>query len=1074
MKKLLSLLLSIILIFSCAGVTSARQTGAEKKTYIVVLEAPAVYSPDRVTFYGADDDMYRQALIELQAEVRAQISGGASTYSLRNTERTYTYTDVLNGFTVNVDAATADEIKKIDGVKAVIENETISVIEPVGKEINYDVSSVTGFAGNTVTTPADISTGNMINTQTAYDKGYNGKGRAIAILDTAILPQHSYFNISDEATVRYTQADIEKIINKKGLNVGATAENAYYNPKIPFAYSYAENCTDISSGENHGAHVAGIAAGGKVMINNKFYISGIAPETQILFFGIFDKTTGTAAADTLIAAFEDAVKFGVDAINLSIGRPYRSENNDDVFSEIAKNAENAGISVVYAAGNEDKGDCVETFDIDYSTADNRSYLTTTKVGSVQNEYIDFEYLEDNLGNKYKCVSNGKSVAFDFIQIANCGKGSAGEINSADVSGKVAFITMPHKADSPEGIGTYYARAVAGGAKAVVIAINTNNDLSYGIVSSATCPILTVTERTGQFILDSGATSLKFANAKEILKSDEAGCVSYYSSYGYADNLDISIDFAAPGGNILSSVLSQNGYMYKSGTSMATPHITGATILMYQYVDTAFPTYTGTNKVRLIRKLLASTAKTVYDSDGVIASPRKVGAGLIDLQGAMSTSVYLTGVDSEYTRVNLGAGLTENFEVNFEVHNLGNAEVVFDAAQVELSSDDYYVTGNKIAFDGLRKLNATVTGGGNITVPANSKVQVSLEVTLSGDDIEYLSRVMTNGFFIDGKVTLTDSDNCDVGIPFSGFYGNWSKLPIMNEKRVLDYFSLMGFSADGFIPPAMILKENSQIVMPIANEVDESVAQIPVAVFANPIRNAFMTIRVDEKTVLNDAFINKFYDLGYYLENIKLGDLSDASVITVELRLPYDTQGASKQTFTINTVKDSSSPVISDVYASQKTDGDYAYLTVSDNYGVGAVTAKGEYGGKWYYSDAYIQKTSATAEFYITALDNLHYYVYDCAFNMTALAPHIGIDVNGGVATYTNTTHKKLSGVCLIALYGDGNKMTYFGQLSDGDITIDAYDTAGFDVSAYKGKNYKLFFWSDLQSVTPICDNFETK
>ncbi|MBO5734012.1 MAG: protease inhibitor I9 family protein, partial [Clostridia bacterium] len=116
MKKLLSLLLSIILIFSCAGVTSARQTGAEKKTYIVVLEAPAVYSPDRVTFYGADDDMYRQALIELQAEVRAQISGGASTYSLRNTERTYTYTDVLNGFTVNVDAATADEIKKIDGV----------------------------------------------------------------------------------------------------------------------------------------------------------------------------------------------------------------------------------------------------------------------------------------------------------------------------------------------------------------------------------------------------------------------------------------------------------------------------------------------------------------------------------------------------------------------------------------------------------------------------------------------------------------------------------------------------------------------------------------------------------------------------------------------------------------------------------------------------------------------------------------------------------------------------------------------------------------------------------------------
>ena len=116
MKKILSLVLSIILIISCMGVVSARKTEAEKKTYIVVLEAPAVYSPDRVTFYGTDDDMYREALLELQAEVKAQINGGVSTYSLRNIERTYTYTDVLNGFTVNVDEATAEKIKAIEGV----------------------------------------------------------------------------------------------------------------------------------------------------------------------------------------------------------------------------------------------------------------------------------------------------------------------------------------------------------------------------------------------------------------------------------------------------------------------------------------------------------------------------------------------------------------------------------------------------------------------------------------------------------------------------------------------------------------------------------------------------------------------------------------------------------------------------------------------------------------------------------------------------------------------------------------------------------------------------------------------
>lgn len=1069
MKKFLSLLLSIILIVSCMGVASARTQEGEKKTYIVVLDTPAVYSPDRVTFYGTDDDMYRQALLELQAEVKSQINGGVSAYSLRNTERTYTYTDVLNGFTVNVDAATAESIKKIDGVKAVVENEMFTLIEPVGKE------EILSENPEATSTPADIRTGNMMKAQAAYDKGYDGEGRVIAVLDTAILPEHTYYTLTDETTARYSQDDIEAIIKDKGLNVSATAQNAYYNAKIPFAYNYVDDSNDISTGQNHGAHVAGIAAGGKTLINDEFYISGVAPEAQILFFGVFDKTTGSAPADATIAALEDATKFDVDAINLSLGRQYRSENNDgmELFSEIVANAENAGISVIYASGNADKGNCIKTSDIDYSTADNRSYLTTTKVGSVMSEYVNFLYLEDDIGNKYKCVSHGANTAFDLTEIVYCYGGTADNFNAVDVSGKVAFVVMPHKIDSPAGIGTYYTRAVNAGAAAVVIAINTNNDLSYGSVSSAICPVLTVTKATGQRLLNSEATSLKFTNAKETLRSDEAGCASDYSSYGYADNLDISVDFAAPGGNILSSVLSASAYSYKAGTSMATPHITGATTLMHQYAEIAFPTYTGAAKVRLIKKLLASTAQTVYEQNGAIASPRKVGAGLIDLDAAMSTSVYLTGVNSDFTRVNLGADLTNSFTVSFEAHNLSDTEVTFNSAIVDLSTDEYYATENAIVFDGLRKLTATVTGGENITVPANSKTTISLNITLSDTDIEHLSTAMTNGFFIDGKVTLTGSDNYDVGIPFSGFYGNWAKLPIMNENRVLDYFSLMGYSSDGFMPPAMILKENSQLVMPIADEVSADVEKIPAAVFANPIRNAFMTVKFDGVTILEDAFLNKFYDLGYYLGEAVLGDLSNVSTITVELRLPYDTEGKNIQSFTINTVADNTAPVISDVYVSQKTDGDYSYIIVSDDYGVGAVTTVGEYEGLWYYSDVYIKNTSATAEFDITALDNLHYYVYDCAFNMTELLPHIGIDVKDGVALYTNNTHKALTGECMIAVY-EGGKMTDFKKLSSTTSTIAAYDTLEFDVSEYDGMKYKLFFWSDMENIVPVCDAYETK
>ena len=177
------------------------------------------------------------------------------------------------------------------------------------------------------------------------------------------------------------------------------------------------------------------------------------------------------------------------------------------------------------------------------------------------------------------------------------------------------------------------------------------------------------------------------------------------------------------------------------------------------------------------------------------------------------------------------------------------------------------------------------------------------------------------------------------------------------------------------------------------------------------------------------------------------------------------------TFTINVIKDNTPPVISDVYVSNKTDGDYAYITVSDNYGVGAITVMGEYQDAWYYSDAYIESTEATAEFSIGELDDLHYFVYDCAFNMTELAPHIGIDVKENIATYTNNTHKVIEGMCMIAVY-EGKKMTDFKKLSENTVRIDGYDTTEFNLAQYEGKSYKLFFWSDMQNVIPICDAYE--
>ena len=352
----------------------------QEDKYIVVLDAPALYSKDRVSFYnnGTDDSgAYRQALLEEQEYIKAQIPI-ASTFSLRGkAKKEYSYTDVLNGFTVTCNSETAELIRKIDGVKSVFKDVTFLKSEPVGTE---EASFTQASQTEETIEYSEANAGNMIKAQYAYNEGYKGQGCAVAIIDVGIDVEHSYYTITDTQTpLKYSYQDIESIISK-GLNVTATAESAWRNDKIPFAYHYAKNSAVLPS-DTHGGHVAGIAAGGSVNVENK-KISGIAPEAQILFFNVFNDEGGAAFSD-IVAAIEDATKFKVDAINLSLGASNASENNADendtsetnvykAYQEMTQNAKNAGCSVQFAAGNEDRLSYQAAY-IDYSTADNLTY-----------------------------------------------------------------------------------------------------------------------------------------------------------------------------------------------------------------------------------------------------------------------------------------------------------------------------------------------------------------------------------------------------------------------------------------------------------------------------------------------------------------------------------------------------------------------------------------------------------------------------------------------------------------------------------------------------------------------------
>jgi len=109
----------------------------------------------------------------------------------------------------------------------------------------------------------------------------------------------------------------------------------------------------------HGTHVASCAAGARVDLTSRpgarpVVISGVAPRAFIASYRVFAPVGGI---DSLLDGIEEAVKDGVDVINISLGTPAVApplvgEFFYDQLDRAANNAVAAGVFVVAAAGNE--------------------------------------------------------------------------------------------------------------------------------------------------------------------------------------------------------------------------------------------------------------------------------------------------------------------------------------------------------------------------------------------------------------------------------------------------------------------------------------------------------------------------------------------------------------------------------------------------------------------------------------------------------------------------------------------------------------------------------------------------
>ena len=720
---------------------------------------------------------------------------------LDDVEVRYEYTTVFNGLSVEADYADLETIQDLPGVKDAYVSQVYQLIEPVNETKLAD--SVPAIGG-------DIS----------QKTGYTGKGMVVAILDTGLDTSHEAFQNAVNAP-KFTKQDIADKLASDSLRVGnVNVDSIYQSDKIPFAYDYYDNDTNVSGGNSHGTHVAGIVGA------NKGQVTGVAPDAQLMIMKIFGDDGSGAYDSDIIAALEDAVVLGADAVNMSLGMTAGfSEAAATKTREVYQRVKNAGISLMCAAGNEYSSSYKSASGTDLPLASNpdngavaspSTYGAALSVASMNNVKATAPYLL--VGDRKIRYSDPAETASKQIASLNgkyeyvdCGVGATTDFTGKALSGKVALI---QRAGEENGEILSFAQkeknAKAADAKAVIIYDNVEGDL-VNMATDGNIPAVFISKADGEAMLTASDKHVSFSKTYLAQFQDAySGKMSDFSSWGVTPDLKLKPEITAPGGNIYST-LPGGLYGSMSGTSMASPHMAGAAVVMAQYI-TEMPD--GTNltlsqRTDLSNQLLMSTAVPVKNESGLPYSPRKQGAGLVQLDRATKAKAYLSSAEGGLPKAELDDSTNGSFSFSFQANNLSTSEIQYEVGVTVLTEDTVKENGKTYLAQSPRQLGAdevTVTAPSSVTLNARGTATVNVSLALTEKGKAALDADFPNGIYLDGFVTLTpvnDGDTISLGLPFLGFYGDWSAAPIFDasvydtDKSPAVYRTMLGlFGADG--------------------------------------------------------------------------------------------------------------------------------------------------------------------------------------------------------------------------------------------------------------------------------------
>ena len=539
-----------------------------------------------------------------------------------------------------------------------------------------------------------------------------------------------------------------------------------------------------------------------------------------------------------MGALEDCVVLGVDVINMSLGTTAGFTSTDDgdeegtIFNKIYNDIQNSGISLICAASNDYSAGFGSVYGTnlasnpDSATVGSPStYYAALSVASVSGQKS--EYMLDAKGNAiyFENSSDGNSVAYDFIDLmlGNLGNNSetgqpydefdftyvaVGTGQATDYIG-MSSLVRGNIVLIQRGGNTFQQKvelARANGARGVIVYNNVSGTIRMSLGDVAPekfVPAVSITMDAGK-LLKANADYRGVGKIKISRNLSAGPFMSPFSSWGPTPDLKIKPEITAHGGEITSTV--PGGFAEQSGTSMASPNMAGLTALVRNYVKKLPMTadYTPSQITQLTNQLIMSTATTAYDVENLAYSPRKQGAGLANLDNIVSTGAYIftdEASDGEYyyaekdgrPKMELGDDKEKKgvYTFSFNVRNFGDGDLNFTPKVLfmteTLASDGIAVAEKAHMLGDPEKggIAPVITVDGNqvstVTVPQGASKTVTVTLKLSDSEKKYIDDSFSNGMFVEGFVKLLGNDEgqCDLTLPFLGFYGDWQKAPMLD-------------------------------------------------------------------------------------------------------------------------------------------------------------------------------------------------------------------------------------------------------------------------------------------------------